>query len=287
MHRATVAVGVGTVWTGPEAARDVDSPALSTPAHPRHWLNAMTTADRADLNGRTLTQVRLGESVLVDEVRGEWTRIIAPRQSTDQDERGYPGWLPSAQLTEFTPADEADYVVDATSIALLDEPNGDVTLPAVVLGTRLTSAGPSQRGWAPIRVPGVTEPLWGRLRDLRAADAPAPDAMTVAWRMLDVPYVWGGLSAYGIDCSGLVYVALGGAVPRDAADQYAAATPVERGTEQAGDLYFFARDGQPVHHVGFVVGDGRMLHACGTTGRVVCEELTAERVATLLGIGRL
>ncbi|WP_018349848.1 C40 family peptidase [Longispora albida] len=290
MREAVVAVGVATLWTAPEAPRPVDAPALGTPAHPRHWLNAMTSGDRAGLNGRTLTQIPLGEAVLVEEEREGWSRVLVPSQASELDERGYPGWLPSAQLTGASAVPGDAYIVDATSTALRDEPSGDVALPAVVLGTRLVAAGPVVRGWVPVHVPGQAEPLFARLRDLRAAAAGAGTPLAVAERLLDVPYIWGGVSAYGIDCSGLVHLAYartGQQVPRDAAEQQAAATPVALGTEQPGDLYFFARPGQPVHHVGFVLGERRMLHACYTGGKVVAEDLTPERSATLVSAGRL
>jgi cell wall-associated NlpC family hydrolase len=72
-------------------------------------------------------------------------------------------------------------------------------------------------------------------------------------------------------------------VPRDAADQAAAAQPVEEPCP--GDLYFFSRPDEPVSHVGFVTDVG-MLHAEQAAG-VVEGPMPAERRATLLGAGRL
>jgi cell wall-associated NlpC family hydrolase len=117
------------------------------------------------------------------------------------------------------------------------------------------------------------------------------DPVAVARGFLGTPYVWGGLGRDGIDCSGLVHLAfraVGARVPRDAADQAAAAQPVPPGEEQPGDLWFFGRPEAAVHHVGFVTAAG-ILHASDSDGAhaVVEEPMSPGRRETLLGAGRL
>ena len=107
--------------------------------------------------------------------------------------------------------------------------------------------------------------------------AGAPDAIVDEGRRhLGLQYLWGGMSRWGLDCSGLVhhsYRAAGVVVPRDAYAQQAAATSVPLGEEQPGDLYFFAREDGHVNHVGFVTGPMRMLHAPETGGGGLIEEV--------------
>ena len=88
--------------------------------------------------------------------------------------------------------------------------------------------------------------------------------VAIAQRYLGVPYVWGGASPSGFDCSGLVmycYAQIGISLPHNAAMQYADCTPVAHGSEQPGDLVFFGYSAGGIHHVGIYVGGGSMIDA--------------------------
>jgi peptidoglycan DL-endopeptidase CwlO len=91
--------------------------------------------------------------------------------------------------------------------------------------------------------------------------------VSIALQYLGVPYVWGGASPSGFDCSGLtmyVYAKVGVYLPHNAAMQYGMGTPVSRSQLAPGDLVFF----NGLSHVGMYIGGGRFVHA-PHTGDVV------------------
>jgi hypothetical protein len=308
--QATVRVAAATLWARPEAVRPVlDDTALATPTDLAGWVAGLDAGQR--MGDGVLSQLLLGEKVLVQQVRPDgWARVVAVEQPAGRrDPRGYPGWLPTAHLTPAVDPPRpggGPLVVAVPVTALSGAPDGPVVLPGVTLGTRLTAAGPARRGWRPVHAAGHREPLWApvtHLAPLPAAPAdptgPPPDPagpLAAAGALAGVPYVWGGLSGHGVDCSGLVHLAwrrFGVRLPRDAADQAEATTAVPLGTETPGDLYVFARPDRPIHHIGIVSAAARpgrprrMLHACYTRGLVLEEELPPERTATLVGVRRV
>lgn len=91
----------------------------------------------------------------------------------------------------------------------------------------------------------------------------------MAKQYLGVPYVYGGASPSGFDCSGFVYYLFGRAgvsLPRTADDQYLVGRPVAKENLQPGDLVFFSGDGIEVSHVGIFVQGSEFIHASTTYG---------------------
>jgi len=122
-------------------------------------------------------------------------------------------------------------------------------------------------GWARIRT-AYDYPGWVREAELDGAGE--GDPVEEARRFLGTPYLWGGLTERGIDCSGLVHIAhrrAGRLVPRDADQQEEAGAAVPDEALRRGDLITYADDGETkATHIAFWLGDGRILHATQRDG---------------------
>ena len=108
--------------------------------------------------------------------------------------------------------------------------------------------------------------------DVHLADAGDPQlgpdgAVTLAQQLLGVPYLWGGITVEGIDCSGLTQLcwrAAGVRIPRDADQQYQGIDHiVGRSDLHTGDLIYFAESGR-ITHTGLMIDPRRYIHARGS-----------------------
>jgi cell wall-associated NlpC family hydrolase len=114
-------------------------------------------------------------------------------------------------------------------------------------------------GWLPTdSLAGEADPAW--------LEPTAADPLDHARSLLGAPYLWGGMTSRGVDCSGLVHMsfrATGRLVPRDADQQEEAGIPVEE--LRPGDLISYG-DAKGADHIAFWLGAGRILHATGREG---------------------
>jgi cell wall-associated NlpC family hydrolase len=230
---ATVRVPVANVWEAPNAGH--------LPLDPHAWPTAtVTLSQRLALVGHMPTQVLYGERVRVLAHQRGWTKIAVPDQPSPLDPRGYPGWVRSWQLG---PAFSAPLVV-TTKVARL--PNGTQIgfgsqVPAGVLAASSTRKLPVTRA-------GI----------VRTAE-----------QFLGLHYLWGGLSRWGYDCSGLTWAAYrahGITIPRDADAQFAAGRPVTLAQLLPGDLLFYEHP--IVGHVAMYVGGGKMIESPNSRSEV-------------------
>ncbi|MGN6244728.1 MAG: C40 family peptidase [Motilibacteraceae bacterium] len=277
---AWTSVAVATVWRSYSSPRSVDAPALAAPVRIRAWLAGMTLAQRRALSGRADTQVLLGDRVVVTALRSGWAKVVVPDQPTlglgGKDRRGYPGWVPTRQLTARPPAasSRTATVLALTTWLRTDDARRSGVIE-VSIGTRLPLVG-TAAGWLRVR-----DPL-GRVLRLSPAAAVltptgrAPVAKTgagvvrTAQRFTGLAYLWAGRSGFGVDCSGLTSLAYrlsGVTIPRDADAQALAGRAVSRTALAPGDLLVYRRSGV-IHHVAMYVGAGRVVHAPGTGTRV-------------------
>lgn len=124
----------------------------------------------------------------------------------------------------------------------------------------------TSNGWYKIIYGTGTGWISGTYVSLGSAAKKALTAVATAKSCLGVPYVYGGASRSGFDCSGLTqyaYAAAGVSLPHSAAQQAAKGTAVARSALRPGDLVFFDTSGghSTVTHVGIYVGDGQFINA--------------------------
>ncbi|MBP9212716.1 MAG: C40 family peptidase, partial [Bacteroidetes bacterium] len=225
------------------------------------------------------SQVLMGNVVRVLKKKGGWAYIQSPDK--------YLGWVDTDQIVVVNERTVEDW--NGISAVFVTGMNGtiyegmttssmpvsDVTAGAVLKrigGTEewtVVALADSRRGY--IRTDMLIEKRhWGTVL------VPIPDTVVKTGKLLKgVPYLWGGTSPKGVDCSGFtrtVYLLNGVLLNRDANQQAEQGQPVEPGKDfenlKKGDLLFFGRaagNGKPerIVHVGIYIGNKRYIHSSG------------------------
>jgi cell wall-associated NlpC family hydrolase len=259
--RATIDVSVATLWKAPNLYRSIDRPSLSNPVDLDAWnRNLSTTKSRVWLDAHVQTQALYAQTVTVLARSGRWAKVAVRDEPDPQDPHGYPGWLPASQLhTGYNEAAGPGLTVAART-ALLHLNSGRTIV--LSYGTRLPVLRVDSAGMAVVRSPDGL----GTIANAALAPSVRPSGASIvaqAKRFLGLHYLWGGLSAWGFDCSGLVWDVFrmhGMTIPRDADPQFRHGMPVARTQLRAGDLLFWGSAGY-ADHVAIYAGNGLMVEA--------------------------
>jgi len=207
------------------------------------------------------TQAIFGESVTVyDEHEGwAWAQL---------NDDGYVGYLPSEALGE--PGAEPTHRVRAIRTFVYPGPNLKLPYRDYLTLNAKVAVMETEGDYARLATGG-----WVYAPHLAGLDAFETDYVSVAERFLHTPYLWGGKTSLGIDCSGLAQTALaaaGIAAPRDSdMQERALGTPIgvkpDLGGLRRGDLVFWKG------HVGLMMDESNFIHATGHSMTVMIEPL--------------
>jgi len=234
-------------------------------------ISVMPLRQRAFYSSEMVSQAILGTPVKVLDRKGDWYRIQTPDL--------YIGWAEEAGLTAMTEAEidawkKADrYVYTQMNGWVFDKPQAGADVVAdLVLGS-IVEVKAAANGFFYIQLPDKREGYvkadeCTRFDEWEIMQPTAEDIIKTAKKLLGSPYLWGGTSTKGVDCSGFTktaYFSQGILLARDASQQarYGQSLPIDSLNFEPGDLLFFGRSKDHITHVGLYIGDDHFIHSSG------------------------
>ncbi len=259
------AVRHGTATAPPPGAGEAGGPSRSVVAVPL----ADVRRD-PDANSELVTQALLGTPVqrLAEGPGGAWVYARLP---------DYEGWVDRATLAAeeaptSTPADQYVRVTLSTAPLQVMGTEAPAESWTVYAGTVLQRVDAGSGDPVRVALPDgrqgtIAAAAVAPLREQNGPQGEWPAILATAREFLTTPYLWGGMSRQGIDCSGfvqMVYRVHGYGMPRDADQQFNTLPHVvARGAWEPGDLLFFGKGPEAITHVGMYIGNSQVIHASG------------------------
>ncbi len=203
-----------------------------------------------------ITQLLFGETYRILECQKDWFKI---KISTDN----YEGWINHLQHHEITEQTfnqlvSSEHSYNADIFQVLQFGNNPVISP---FGAHYYNFNNNK-----FILENISYETFGRVIN-RAKKLNHTAIVDYALMFLNAPYLWGGKTIMGIDCSGFtqnVYKLAGYLLPRDAKDQAVIGTPITFLDEvQAGDLAFFHNEEGIITHTGIMINNEKIIHASG------------------------
>ncbi len=180
----------------------------------------------------------------------------------------YEGWISEHQVA-VCPEPEVEFRMVSTLFQAIfaSADTSSEVVRWVCAGVRLPILSEEEK-WCQVLLPDDQQGFIQRAAFKSEAPFGRIELVKTARKFLSVPYIWGGKTPYGLDCSGLVQLScklLGKNVRRDAWMQFEDSKPVSKDPAEAseGDFYFFSENGGKITHVAIALGNKRFIHARG------------------------